>query len=718
MIDTPQPPTQSGTGNTPDSDLDRQLADAVKRNELLNEQLKQLRAQVREGALARAEAARLRTDIATIRNSTSWRITAPLRRIGRIALATRLVFQIASRQVALRGGYRNVFRHGLATFRREGINGLRARLARLSNSTGLADGTSLDELYHAWIDRYDTLTEQKRNQALAEMEHFQSAPLISIVVPTYNSDVRFLQEMIESVRHQLYPHWELCIADDASTSESVKQVLEAARAQDERIKVVYRTENGHISEASNSALAIASGEFVALLDHDDILPAHALFMAVKYMNRYPRARMFYSDEDKLSVDGKRSSPYFKSDWNPQLFLAQNMFSHFGVYETALVREAGGFRKGLEGSQDYDLALRCVELAGHDSVVHIPHVLYHWRVAPGSTASSGSEKPYALLAAIRALEEHLARTHTQATVEHPCDQHSTLRVRYALPQPAPKISIIIPTRDGLSLIKQCIDSVLAKTIYPDYEIIVIDNGSVKTETLAYFESLKSEPRIRVMRDDSPFNYSALNNRAAAIATGEYLCLLNNDIEIISAEWLNELVGLASQPGNGAVGAALWYPNDTLQHGGVVIGLGGVAGHMHTMLPRGSFGYFCRATAAQNLSAVTAACLVIRKSIYMEVGGLDEELSVAFNDVDFCLRVREAGYRNVWTPYAELYHHESATRGSDMDPDKYQRFVGEVRWMEKRWGAHLELDPAYNPNLTLSGHDAPFAFADPPRLGMLD
>ncbi|KVZ11900.1 glycosyl transferase family 2 [Burkholderia stagnalis] len=635
-----------------------------------------------------------------------------------MAHATRLVFQLASRQVALRGGCQNVFRHGLATFQREGINGLRARLSRLSKSAGLADGTSLDELYHAWIDRYDTLTEQKRNQALAEMAHFQSAPLISIVVPTYNSDAHFLQAMIESVRQQLYPNWELCIADDASTSESVKQVLEAARAQDERIKVVYRTENGHISEASNSALAIANGQFVALLDHDDVLPAHALFMAVKYMNRYPRARMFYSDEDKLSVDGKRTSPYFKSDWNPQLFLAQNMFSHFGIYETALAREAGGFRKGFEGSQDYDLALRCVELAGHDSVVHIPHVLYHWRVAPGSTASSGSEKPYALLAAIRALEEHLARTHTRATVEHPCDQHSTLRVRYALPQPAPKISILIPTRDGLSLIKQCIDSIFAKTNYPDYEIIVIDNGSVKSETLTYFESLKSEPRIRVIRDDSPFNYSALNNRAAALATGDYLCLLNNDIEIISPEWLDELVGIASQPGNGAVGAALWYPNDTLQHGGVVIGLGGVAGHMHTLLPRGGFGYFCRAAAAQNLSAVTAACLVIRKSIYLEVGGLNEELAVAFNDVDFCLRVREAGYRNVWTPFAELYHHESATRGSDMDPDKYQRFVGEVRWMEQRWGDHLELDPAYNPNLTLSGHDAPFAFADPPRIGMLD
>ncbi|WP_082146130.1 glycosyltransferase family 2 protein [Burkholderia pyrrocinia] len=630
----------------------------------------------------------------------------------------RLALQTLSRQAQIRGGYINAGRYNLGALRRDGLRGLRARLTRLNSGAGFADTPPPPEVYWAWIERYDTLTEQRRIQALAEIEHFERCPLISIVVPTYNSDERFLREMIESVRGQIYPHWELCIADDASPSESVRQVLEAARASDERIKVVYRSVNGHISEASNSALDIATGEYVALLDHDDIIPPHALFMVVKYLNKYPGARMFYSDEDKLSADNERTSPYFKSDWNPQLFLSQNMFSHLGVFETALVREAGGFRKGLEGSQDYDLALRCVELSGHDAVVHIPHVLYHWRILPGSTASSGSEKPYALVAAIRALEDHLARTQTRAVVEPPSNQHSTLRVKYALPRPAPKTSIIIPTRDGLSILKQCIDSIFARTTYPNYEIIIVDNGSVKPETLAYFDSLKTETRVRILRDDSPFNFSALNNRAVAIATGDYVCLLNNDVEVISPDWLDELVGIASQPGNGAVGAALWYPNDKLQHGGVVIGLGGVAGHMHTLLPRGQYGYFCRAVATQNLSAVTAACLVIRKAIYEEVGGLNEELAVAFNDVDFCLRVREAGYRNVWTPYAELYHHESATRGSDMDPDKYQRFVGEVRWMENRWAGHLEFDPAYNPNLTLSGQVAPFALANPPRLDMLE
>ncbi len=718
MMHNSRSSTSPGSDASRDKQLERQLTDALARTHLLGEQLKEARAEADAAAAAKAEIIRLQIEIAALRNSTSWRVTAPLRGLSRIFRMIRLAFQTLARQARIRGGYISAFRYNVETMRRDGLRGLRARLSRLNNGAGFADSPPPIEVYRSWVERYDTFTEQRRAQSVAEIEDFDRRPLISIIVPTYNSDERFLREMIESVLAQVYPHWELCIADDASSSESVRAVLEAARARDDRIKVVYRPVNGHISEASNSALEIATGEYIALLDHDDVIPPHALFMVVKYLNKHPEARMLYSDEDKLSADGERTSPYFKSDWNPQLFLAQNMFSHLGVYETALVRAAGGFRKGFEGSQDYDLALRCVEIAGHNAVVHIPHVLYHWRILPGSTASSGSEKPYALLAAIRALEEHLDRTHTRAIVEHPCDQHSTLRVKYALPRPAPKTSIIIPTRDGLSILKQCIDSIFAKTIYPNYEIIVVDNGSVNPETLAYFDSLRTDSRVRILRDDSPFNFSALNNRAVEIATGDYVCLLNNDIEIISPDWLDELVGIASQPGNGAVGAALWYPNNTLQHGGVVIGLGGVAGHMHTLLPRGQYGYFCRAVAMQNLSAVTAACLVVSKAIYREVGGLNEELAVAFNDVDFCLRVREAGYRNVWTPYAELYHHESATRGSDMDPDKYQRFVGEVRWMQSRWAGHFEFDPAYNPNLTLSGQVMPFALAEPPRLDMLE
>ncbi|MFP3565432.1 glycosyltransferase [Paraburkholderia sp. SIMBA_030] len=698
--------------------LRQELDAANARVTSLESQLAKALERVAEATGAQSELVKLKVEVQELRASYSWRVTAPLRSLSSFAIAARLAFQTVQRQAQIRGGFAGTLKYYAAALRREGVPGLCARLARLRSGAGFADSPPSDEVYHDWIERNDSITSTERVRAEAMQASFDRKPLISIVVPTYNSDERFLAEMIRSVRDQIYGNWELCVADDASPNPSVKQILKAAAAEDSRIKIVFRDVNGHISEASNSALAIASGEYVALLDHDDILPPHALFMVVHYINMHPTGRMFYSDEDKLTTDGKRTAPYFKSDWNPQMFLTQNMFSHLGVFETALIREAGGFRKGFEGSQDYDLTLRCVEIAGHDKVVHIPHVLYHWRIAPGSTASSGSEKPYALLAAIRALEEHLKRVHADATVEHLFEEPGLLRVRYAVPRPVPKVSLIIPTRDGVGLLRQCIDSIFLRTIYPDYEIIVVDNGSVKEETLSYFAEIGKKPNVRILRDDSPFNFSALNNRAAAIATGEYLCLLNNDIEVISPDWLNEMVGIASQPGNGAVGAALWYPNNTLQHGGVLIGLGGIAGHMHHKMKRGHFGYFGRAVTAQNLSAVTAACLVIRKSIYDEVGGLDEGLAVAFNDVDFCLRVREAGYRNVWTPYAQLYHHESATRGSDMDPDKYDRFVKEVRWMENRWAGKLEYDPAYNPNLSLSTQVPPFSLADPPRKHILD
>jgi GT2 family glycosyltransferase len=661
---------------------------------------------------------KLETEIAELYGSTSWRITAPLRSVMRMAYAIRLAVQTLRRQAQARGGLVSAVSYYLSVFRREGFKGMRTRLDRLRSGVGFADGPPSDDVYHEWIRQFDQITEQSAAQIRSMIALLEEQPLISVVVPTYNSDLKFLTEMIESVKGQIYPHWELCIADDASTDPSVRDVLQEAAALDSRIKVTFRTSNGHISEASNSALATATGKFVALLDHDDLLPVHALFMVARYINRYPQAQLFYSDEDKLNEDGKRTAPYFKSDWNPEMFLTQNMFSHLGVFETDLVRKVGGFRKGFEGSQDYDLTLRCVEVAGDGKVVHIPHILYHWRIAPGSTAGSGSEKPYAHLAAMKAIQEHFERQGVQATLEEPIANLQVFRVRYALLRPEPKVSIIIPTRDGVELLRQCINSIQTRTIYQNYEILVVDNGSVKSETFAYFDEIKKRPNIQVIPDNSPFNFSALNNRAAAAASGDYLCLLNNDIEVISPDWLNEMVSLAARPGNGAVGACLWYPNGALQHGGVVIGLGGIAGHMHHMLTRGQFGYFGRAVVTQNLSAVTAACLVISKKIYQEVGGLNEDLAVAFNDVDFCLRVQELGYRNVWTPYAELYHHESATRGSDMDPDKYQRFLKEIRWMEDRWNDHLKFDPAYNPNLSLSTEVLPFTLASPPRLNQLD
>lgn len=660
----------------------------------------------------------LEGEIQSIRSSRSWRVTAPLRNFGRACMLLRTVRDVFARQAHASGGYTGALAHYGTLLRREGPAGILKRIGRLKRGVAVADAPIPDDLYREWAERYDTITAADRDVILARLSQMTRKPLISVIVPTYNSDERLLREMIDSVCTQIYPHWELCIADDASTHAGVRRVLEEATKRDARIKVVFRDVNGHISEASNSALALASGEYVALLDHDDVLPPHALYMVAHYIDLHPGARMFYSDEDKLTPEGERSMPHFKSDWNPLLFLTRNVFSHLGVFETALVREVGGFRVGYEGSQDYDLTLRCVERCGDDSVVHIPHVLYHWRIVPGSTAGSPDEKPYALIAAQRAVEDHLRRCQIDATVELPPDGPQLMRVRYAVPWPEPLVSIIVPARDGVHLTRQCIESIFARTIYRNYEIIVVDNGSVEPETLAFYEEIANRSGVTVLRDDSPFNFSALNNRAASRAKGEYLCLLNNDIQVTSPDWLNEMVSLAAQPGAGAVGARLWYPDDTVQHAGVLLGLGGVAGHLYVGAGREQMGYFARAAVTQNLSAVTAACLVVSRAAFEAVGGLNEELAVAFNDVDFCLRLLQAGYRNVWTPHAELYHHESASRGSDMEPEKYQRFVGEVRWMEARWSGWLDRDGAYNRNLSLDPLRPPFSLASPPRIGKLE
>lgn len=702
----------------PNLDQQQALDSAQKHIAALEKELAEVRQQAQLASIQQRKAAQLQFEVDALKASTSWRITAPVRFGARLSQMLPRAILTIKRQAQVRGGLGSALAYYLTIVRREGFRGVKSRLVRLHDSSGFGDGPPSDDRYHDWVDRYDSFNDARRSEVRELVESLPRKPLISIVVPTYNSDETLLRQMIDSVKAQLYPNWELCIADDASPAPHVAPLLAEAAASDSRIRFTVRPTNGHISEASNSALELASGEYIALLDHDDILPEHALAMVARYVNMHPQGRMFYSDEDKLTLEGKRTTPYFKPDWNPQLILSQNFFSHLGVYETALVRQAGGFRKGLEGSQDHDLALRCLEIAGNDSVIHIPHVLYHWRIMPGSTAQSGDEKPYAHIARVRSIEEHLGRSGISASVEQPFGEVGPLRVRYAVPSPVPSVSIIIPTRDGLDLLRQCINSVQRKTTYTNYEIVVVDNGSVKPETLEYFSRIGAEPNVRVLRDDSPFNFSAINNRAVAQATGEFVCLLNNDIEVITPDWLDEMISLATQPGTGAVGARLWYPNDTLQHGGVLLGLGGVAGHMHPMLRRWQLGYFGRAVATQNLSAVTAACLVIRKSIYEEVGGLNEELAVAFNDVDFCLRVLKAGYRNIWTPHAELYHHESATRGSDMDPDKYDRFVSEVRWMEARWPDMIANDPAYNRNLTLKTDIAAFTLSDPPRIGQFE
>lgn len=604
--------------------------------------------------------------------------------------------------VLIEGGLLNTFRTVFTVLRNEGWAGFRQRVGGALSKSERND-------YREWIRRYDTRTDADRKRIRKKIDRMENRPLISILMPTYNTPAEWLQEAIGSVQAQLYPNWELCIADDASTDPGVREVLIKAASQDKRIKITFRQENGHISAASNSALKLCEGEWVALMDHDDLLAEHALYYVADTINRHPDARLIYSDEDKVSEHGYRFEPYFKCDFNRDLFYSHNMICHLGVYQRDIVEGIGGFREGFEGAQDYDLALRYMEKNALGQIVHIPRVLYHWRRHPGSTTRGLTEKPYSIEAGARALQEHFDRTETGATVE---GSPTGYRTRYDLPPDPPLVTLIIPTRNSHKLLKKCINSIRKKTTYPNYEVLVVDNGSDAQETLEYLGELAHEPNISVRCDDRPFNFAALNNAAVKEANGLLVALVNDDIEVISPGWLDEMASLALQPGVGAVGAKLLYPNGNIQHAGVVLGLGGVAGHAFKLFPGEDPGYYFRAQLISSYSAVTAACLVIRKTTYLKVGGMEEKnLVIAFNDIDFCIRVRDSGLRNLWTPHAVLYHHESATRGCEDNPEKLARFDGEIRFMQKRWGRKLLEDPCYSPNLTL--HHEDFSYAWPPR-----
>jgi GT2 family glycosyltransferase len=640
--------------------------------------------------------------------SRSWRLTYPLRWSLLQARKMRALWR--KFQILLRssGGFAVLMRKALRVYSQEGFSGVSTQLKRLYVPILGSELNRND--YAEWVRRYDTLSDAMRRAIRERVAVMAAPPLISVVMPTYNPSLAWLEEAIASVRNQLYPHWQLCIADDASTNPAVRPLLERLASEDDRIKVIFRPVNGHISAASNSALELATGAWVALLDHDDVLPEHALYCVASAILERPDARLIYSDEDKINEQGMRFSPYFKTDWNPELFLSHNMICHLGVYRRDVLTEIGGFRVGFEGAQDYDLALRFIERIEPAQIHHIPRVLYHWRMHQGSTAAAAEAKPYAMLAGERALNEHLQRRGIAGRVELVAAGY---RTHYQLPETLPLVSLIIPTRNGLELVRQCVESITQKTDYPNYEIILVDNGSDDPAALDYFAVLARDNIVRVLRDDRPFNYSRLNNDAVAQAKGDVIALINNDVEVISPDWLSEMVGLVMRPEVGAVGAKLLYPNGTIQHAGVAVGLGGVAGHLHKHIDRNADGYCKRAKLASAFSAVTAACLLVRRSVYQEVGGLNEtDLTVAFNDVDFCLRVREAGYRNVWTPYAELYHHESATRGYEDNPVKQARFAAEVQYMMTRWGQQLLEDPYYNKNLTLDHEDLSLAW--PPRV----
>ncbi len=569
-----------------------------------------------------------------------------------------------------------------------------------------------DHSYAAWVKEFDTIGAPERIVLHRDLRALRRHPLISIVMPVYNPHLGHLSSAIDSVRAQIYENWELCIADDASTDASVAHTLKQYATDDSRIKITFRERNGHIAACSNSALELATGEWVALLDQDDLLSEQALAVVAATIEEHPAAGLIYSDEDKIEQTGVRCCPFFKSDWNPELLLGQNYVSHFGIYRRALLVEIGGFREGYEGSQDYDLALRCSEKLHPAQIRHIPRVLYHWRMVEGSAAAAAEAKPYAPEAARRAITDHLQRKDIDAAVV-PCpENHQWHRVIYHLRSPLPLVSIIIPTRDQVALLQRCLTSIREKTDYAPIEIVIVDNGSTKPETHAFLHDLALDPRIQIVTDSAEFNFSRLINDGVRIARGEILAFVNDDIETDKSDWLREMVSHAIRPEVGAVGARLWYPDGRLQHAGVVLGLHGVARHaFQRFLPQPVALMNRTFILSQNYSAVTAACMVLRKTVFADVGGFDENLPNNFNDVDFCLRLRERGWQIVWTPYADLIHQESASRGRHSDSEERARLLHDMAYLQEKWGEQLRNDPFYSPNL--SDSDA-FALAWPPRI----
>ena len=636
--------------------------------------------------------AAMRVSIWTSRQAAAGSLKLTARELGQVEVGSRLIWRNRRR---LRGAIRHLRRHGLAK--------------TLERARGVKQQQVVDN-YPEWVRTYDIVTDADRVAIRTHIREFKACPLISVVVPVYNTPERYLREMLNSVIRQLYSNWELCIADDASTEPHVRAVLQEYAARDDRIKLTFREANGHISAASNSALELASGTYVALLDHDDVLPEHALYMVVVAINEHPGADLFYSDEDKINGEGERFGPYFKPDFGLELLLGQNYVSHLGVYRLDTIRAVGGFRVGFEGSQDYDLMLRVVDQSMKPAV-HIPWILYHWRIFVGAGTFSSNFIDKAADSARKAILEHMSRRGIDGSIK-PWVYAWHIVVRDDPPR-WPKVSVVVPTRDRLDVLKTCLDDVLGRTDYPDIELIVANNDSREPETLAYFESLRSDSRVRILDAPGPFNYSSLNNAAVRVSSGEVILLLNNDIEVIDGRWLKEMVKHAIRPEVGAVGAKLLYPDNTIQHGGVILGLAGVAAHLHVTEPASSPGYYGWLKLARNVSATTAACLALRRTVFDEVGGFDEaNLKVAFNDVDLCLKITEKGYTIIWTPEATLYHWESKSRGHDTTSVQFARFQKEMDHMRERWGERLDRDPFFNPNLSLDSTHPIVAF--PPRV----
>jgi len=636
--------------------------------------------------------------------SLSW---APMRATGFFSQSQLLIHRISAVESFLRRSQRVVLallslrgsrveaRHGL-TLQGAATNMQRAYL----HTARLQIQRYRGHDYAEFIARHDAIKPSELEAMTTSIQEAGAQPLVSLLMQVHDTQTVFFTEMLGSIQSQSYRHWELVLNIDESASDECRKVLEAARREDSRIVVVRAHDRACKEVGLNALLQRITGDFFAVLGQHDLLPKHALLCISSAIQSQSNVVVVYADNDCMDADGLRHAPHFKPDWNPDYFTSFDYMANLRLWHTETVRRLGGFRLGLDGAECYDLTLRCIASCGQQKILHVPRVLYHQRdiITADKGALGSLHEPRVGDAGLRALSDHFS---LGAIVEAGA-MPGIYRVRHPVPSPAPLVSIIIPTRDKVDILKACVESVQNNTDYTAWEVLIVDNGSLELQTLAWFEEAQDDARIRVISYPGPFNYSAINNFAVRHAKGEVIVLLNNDIEVISRDWLAEMVSHVLRPEIGAVGAKLLYPNDMVQHAGVVLGIGGVAGHVHRYLGGTEPGYYFRAIATQNYSVVTAACLAIRKAEYEQVGGLDaDNLKVAFNDVDLCLKLLQAGYRNVFTPHALLYHHESLSRGHDDTPEKKAIFEHEFGYMKTSWGKIA--DPAYNPNLSLEFED---------------
>ena len=547
--------------------------------------------------------------------------------------------------------------------------------------------------YAKWREG-DFLTDKERQDQ--KKRKWKQPVKISVLVPAYRTPESYLRQMIESVQAQTYENWELCIADGSGKEGSLEKIVSQYAAKDSRIRYQLLDKNEGISGNTNAAIRMASGEYLAFFDHDDLLAEDALYEAARAIEEQ-KAELIYTDEDKVRADlSEYFQPHFKPDYNPDLLYANNYICHLVVVKKELADRVGGLRKEFDGAQDHDFLLRITEQT--DRIVHIPKVLYHWRIHKASTADNPASKLYAYQAGQKAISEHLKRLGLEAEVSQTKD-FGFYRVSYPV-QGTPLVSIVIPNKDEKDTLKACLESIKEKTTYPSYEIVIVENNSQTSEIFEYYTEINGKDGIRVVTWKEPFNYSKINNFGFQYAKGDYVICLNNDITVITPSWIEEMLGYCQRPGTGIVGVRLYFPDDTIQHAGIIVGMGGCAGSLFVGMNRKRTGYMHKAALVQDLSAVTAACMMVKREAFEAAGGFEESLAVAFNDVDFCLKVRRAGYLVVYNPYAELYHYESKTRGLEDSPEKQRRFQSEIEYMRCHWLDILKKgDPYYNRNFSL-------------------